>query len=149
MTRRISTWARDDEFSFDEAAAQAAKIQRAGGRVGVGGHGEVQGLGYHWEMWALGTGMTPAEVLQAATIDGARIIGIEQDLGSIEEGKLADLVVLNANPLDDIHNTGTIAWVMKNGALYEGDTLDQVWPVERPLPSFWWWDAEPPTRGGQ
>jgi Tol biopolymer transport system component len=152
MTRRIGSWARDDEFSFDEAAAQAAKIQRAGGLVGVGAHGEVQGLGYHWEMWALGMGgMTPREVLQAATIDGARIIGFDADLGSIEEGKLADLVVLDADPLADIHNTNTVRYVMKNGELYDGDTLDQIWPVERPLPRFWWWDAEPPERerGGQ
>ncbi|MGD8328307.1 MAG: amidohydrolase family protein [Acidobacteriota bacterium] len=149
MTQRRRMWARDEEFTFDEVAASAAKIQRAGGLVGVGGHGEVQGLGYHWEMWALASGgMTPAEVLQAATIDGARIIGFDADLGSIEEGKLADLVVLNANPLDDIENTNTIAWVMKNGELYDGDTLDQVWPVERPLPPFWWWDAEPPEHGG-
>lgn len=150
MTRRVGSWARDDEFAFDEAAAQAAKIQRAGGLVGVGAHGEVQGLGYHWEMWALASGgMTPREVLQAATIDGARIIGFDADLGSIEEGKLADIVVLDADPLEDIENTNTVAWVMKNGELYEGDTLDQVWPVERPLPPFWWWDAEPPRRGGR
>jgi imidazolonepropionase-like amidohydrolase len=148
MSRRPGAWSRDDEYSFDEAAAEAAKIQRAGGLVGVGGHGEVQGLGYHWEMWALGMGMTPREVLQAATIDGAKIIGFDADLGSLEEGKLADMVVLEANPLDDIRNTNTIRYVMKNGELYEGDTLDQVWPVERSLPSFWWWDAEFPVRGG-
>jgi len=149
MTRRRRSWARDDEFSFDQAASEAAKIQRAGGLVGVGGHGELQGLGYHWEMWALGMGsMTPREVLQAATIDGAKIIGFDADLGSIEEGKLADLVVLDANPLEDIRNTTTIRYVMKNGELYNGDTLDQVWPVERPLPRFWWWDAAVPERGG-
>jgi len=147
MTQRRGSWARDEEFSFDEAASEAAKIQRAGGLVGVGGHGELQGLGYHWEMWALGMGsMTPREVLQAATIDGAKIIGFDEDLGSIEVGKLADLVVLNANPLDDIRNTNTIRYVMKNGELYDGDTLDQVWPVERPLPRFWWWDAQVPKR---
>ncbi|HUF23175.1 MAG TPA: amidohydrolase family protein [Vicinamibacterales bacterium] len=139
MTRRRGTWARDDEFTFDEAAAQAAKIQRAGGLIGVGGHGQVQGLGYHWEMWAFAMGgMTPREVLKAATIDGARIIGFEQDLGSIEAGKLADLVVLDRNPLENIRNTNTVRWVMKNGELYEGDTLTQVWPVQKPLPKFWW-----------
>lgn len=81
----------------------------------------MQGLGYHWEMWSLAMGgMCPEEVLQAATIDGARIIGIEADLGSIEQGKLADLVVLDANPLDDIRNTGSVWRVMKSGVLYEG-----------------------------
>jgi imidazolonepropionase-like amidohydrolase len=99
-------------------------------------------------MWALAMGgMTPREVLQAATIDGARIIGFDQDLGSLEVGKLADLVVLEKNPLDDIRNTNTIRYVMKNGELFAGDTLDQVWPVQKPLPKFWWWDAAPPGSG--
>jgi hypothetical protein len=147
MTRRRGVWVRDDEFAFDEAAAQAAKIQRAGGLVGVGGHGELQGLGYHWEMWAYGMGgMTPLEVLRAATIDGAEIIGFHQDLGSIEVGKLADMVVLDADPLVDIHNTNTISFVMKNGELYESDTLNQLWPIERELPAFWWWDRGPTDR---
>jgi Tol biopolymer transport system component len=141
MARRRSNWVRDDEFSVDHIASAAADLQRAGGLVGVGGHGEVQGLGYHWEMWALAMGgMTPAEVLRAATIDGAKIIGINQDLGSLEPGKLADLVVLNANPLDNIRNTNTTHLVMKNGELYEADTLTQVWPVKKELTPFWWWD---------
>ncbi|MEX1128434.1 MAG: amidohydrolase family protein [Vicinamibacterales bacterium] len=142
MTRRRRVWARQDEFVFPMAAEAAAKIQRAGGLVGVGGHGQLQGLGYHWEMWALAMGgMTPREVLQAATIDGAKIIGIDRDLGSIEAGKLADLVVLDRNPLQDIRNTNSVRYVMKNGELYEGDTLDQIWPVQKKLPTFWWWEA--------
>ncbi len=141
LTRRRSTWARDDEFSIDDIASAAADLQRAGGLVGVGGHGELQGLGYHWEMWGLAMGgMTPVEIMRAATIDGAKIIGIEQDLGSLEVGKLADLVVLDANPLENIRNTNTIDLVMKNGELFEGDTLTQVWPVRKELTPFWWWD---------
>ncbi|HUG39220.1 MAG TPA: amidohydrolase family protein [Longimicrobiales bacterium] len=144
LTRRRGLWVREDEHTFDEVAAAAAAIQRAGGLIGVGGHGEVQGLGYHWEMWGLSMGgMTPAEVLRAATIDGARIIGVHQDLGSLEPGKLADLVVLDANPLDDIRNTDRVRWVMKNGVLYEGETLREIWPSDRPLPPLWWW-GDPP-----
>jgi Tol biopolymer transport system component len=144
MTRRRRVWARKDEFVFPMAAESAAKVQRAGGLVGVGGHGQLQGLGYHWEMWGLAMGgMTPREVLKAATIDGARIIGFDQDLGSIEAGKLADLIVLDRNPLVEIRNTNSIRYVMKNGELYEGDTLDQIWPVQKKLPKFWWWDAAP------
>ncbi|MEC8745899.1 MAG: amidohydrolase family protein, partial [Pseudomonadota bacterium] len=136
-----SSWYRDNEFDFEQGAAQVAKIQRAGGLVGVGGHAELQGLGYHWEMWAYAMGgMTPVEVLRAATIDGARIIGVEQDLGSIEVGKLADMVVLNSNPLDNIRNTVDIDKVLINGRLYNGDTMDQEWPDHLPLPYFWWWD---------
>jgi hypothetical protein len=141
MTLRRSAWLHESEFDFKQAAAQVAKIQRAGGLVGVGGHGELQGLAYHWEMWSFAMGgMTPVEVLRAATIDGARIIGVEQDLGSIEVGKLADMVVLNSNPLDDIRNTVDIDRVLINGRLYNGDTMNQEWPDRVPLPDFWWWD---------
>ncbi len=101
-------WFREDEHVFQKTAAQAAKIVRAGGLVGVGSHGQLQGLGYHWEMWSLAAGgLTPMETLRAATLHGAAIVGLAQDLGSIEAGKLADLVVLDANPLDDIRNTNT------------------------------------------
>ncbi len=141
MTRRRRVWAREDEYVFPMAAESAARIQRAGGLIGVGAHGQLQGLGYHWEMWAFAMGgMTPAEVLRAATIDGAKIIGFDQDLGSLEKGKLADLVVLDRNPLDNIRNTNSVRYVMKNGELYDGDTLDQIWPVQRTLPKFWWWE---------
>lgn len=125
LTSRRRVWGRADEFAIATMAAQAAKIQRAGGLVGVGSHGEIQGLGYHWEMEMLAMGgMTPREILTAATRDGARIIGFERDLGSIEPGKLADLVVLGADPLRDIRNTSCILFVMKDGRLYDGDTLD-------------------------
>ena len=103
----------------------------------------MQGLGVHWEMWIMAMGgMTNPEVLRAATIDGARIIGIDQDLGSIEEGKLADLVILQGNPLEEIRNTNTIRYVMKNGEFFNGDTLDQIWPEEKKLAPFWWWPEE-------
>jgi imidazolonepropionase-like amidohydrolase len=78
-----------------------------------------------------------------ATINGAHGLGMDQDLGSLEPGKLADLIVLDANPLEDIHNTNTIRYVMKNGRLYDGFTLDEVWPRQRPLPAPWWWGRDP------
>jgi hypothetical protein len=101
--------------------------------VGLGGHGQMDGLGDHWELWAMSAGgMKPHDVLRVATIFGAEAIGFGQDLGSVEPGKLADLIVLDANPLDDIHNTASIKYVMKNGRLYDGNTLDEVWPRKRP-----------------
>ena len=78
------------------------------------------------------------EVLRVVTILGAESIGFERDLGSVEEGKLADLVVLNANPLDDINNTDNIQYVIKNGVVYDGDTLDEIWPRQRAFPKFPW-----------
>ena len=142
-TRRRQ-WFRQDEYAFSKVAEAAAKIVRAGGRVGVGSHGQLQGLGYHWELWMLQSGgLTPMEVLRAATLHGAEALGFAQDLGSIEPGKLADLVILAKDPLADIKNTNTIKWVMKNGELYEGDTLNQVWPQQKPLPPLWWWSDKP------
>jgi hypothetical protein len=137
-------WFHEQEWAHPKVAAEVAKLVRAGAVVGVGAHGQLQGLGYHWEMWAMASGgMTPHEVLRCATILGAEQIGFADDLGSIEPGKMADLVLLAANPLDDIRNTNTVKWVMKNGELFEGDTLDQVWPQEKPLPPQWWWNADP------
>lgn len=138
---RRSAWFHKDEHIYPRIAASAAKVVRAGGHVCIGSHGEMQGIGYHWEMWALASGgWTPMEVLRAATLHGAEAIGYAQDLGSIEPGKLADLIILAKDPLADIHNTNTIRQVMKNGELFDGDTLDQTWPDRRPLPRLWWWD---------
>jgi Tol biopolymer transport system component len=136
-------WFLDDEYAFPAFAAQAAKIARAGGRVGVGSHGQLQGLGYHWELWALASGMTNWEALTAATRHGAEMIGVAADIGTVEAGKLADLVLLTANPLKDIRNSSRIEYVMKNGELYDADNLDQLWPVEKALPTQWWWNDQP------
>ena len=138
-------WFLEEEYAFPELALQAAKIVRAGGRVGVGGHGQLQGLGWHWELWALAHGMSSWEALTAATRHGAEIIGVADDLGTLEAGKLADLVVLERNPLDDIRNTSTLEYVMKNGELFRADTLDQVYPEEKPLPEALWWNSGPPS----
>ncbi|HYL11150.1 MAG TPA: amidohydrolase family protein [Candidatus Acidoferrales bacterium] len=144
-TKRRPYWFRKDEYSIAPLAAQVGKILKAGGRVGIGSHGQLQGLGYHWEMWNVASGgATPIEVLRAATILGAQIAGYAQDIGSIEPGKLADLVILDKNPLDDIHNTNTVHWVMKNGELFEGDTLNQVWPEKKPLEPLWFWNEKAP-----
>ncbi len=147
-TNRRPDWFRKDEYEFPKLAAQMAKLSRAGGLVGVGSHGQLQGLGYHWEMWMLASGgMTPMEVLKCATVNGSKIIGRPEDLGSIEPGKLADLVILDKNPLEDIHNTNTIHWVMKNGELFEGDSLDQVWPEQKKLEPLYFWNFDKPKVG--
>ena len=132
------------EYHFSRVAAQAAKIIRAGGRVGVGSHGQLQGLGYHWELWALASGgLSNEEALTAATRHGAEIIGIAQDIGTIAPGKLADLVVLNSDPLDNIRNTADLALVVKGGEVFDAATLDQIWPEQRSLPHQWWWGTAP------
>jgi hypothetical protein len=120
------------------------KVARAGGLVCIGSRSQMQGIGYHWEMWALASGgWKPIEVLRAATLHGAEAIGYAQDLGSLEPGKLADLVILNKDPLQDIQNSNSVRFVMKNGKLFEGDTLDRTWPDAEPLPPLWWWGDKP------
>jgi Tol biopolymer transport system component len=137
-------WFRKEEQVFPKLAASAAKIARAGGLVVIGGHGQIQGIQCHWEMWALQSGgLTNMEVLRAATIHGAQAIGYSQDLGSIEVGKIADLIVLTKDPLQDIRNTTAIRYVMKNGEMFEGDTLNEVWPQQKPLPEMYWWKGKP------
>lgn len=139
-------WFADDEHVFPKIAAEAAKIVRAGGRVGVGGHGQLQGIQVHWEMWALAAGgFTPMETLRAATLHGAEAIGFAQDLGSVEAGKLADLVILDKNPLDNIRDTASVRFVVKNGELFDGETLDRLAPEKTPRQKQWWWDAGPPA----
>jgi imidazolonepropionase-like amidohydrolase len=105
-----------------------AKIAAAGGKVGVGGHGYVIGLSPHWEMWLYVKGGMPAhDALRAGTIWSAQEIGHGDDLGSLEVGKLADLQILDKNPLTDIHNTLPIRYVMKNGRLYDASDLTEIW----------------------
>ncbi len=129
---------------YPTGAASASAISKAGGKVCVGGHGELQGLSFHWELWSLQSGgMSNLEALRAGTLNGAEAIGLAQDLGSIEPGKLADLVILNKDPLEDIRNSTSLRFVMKNGELYEGDTLDEVWPKQQVTGPFWWSNDQP------
>ncbi|MGH7492276.1 MAG: amidohydrolase family protein [bacterium] len=147
LTRRRQ-WFHDDEHVFKLHAAQAKKIVEAGGKVCVGAHGQLQGLGYHWELWALQSGgMSEMNALRCATIFGAQALGFAKDLGSITEGKLADLLVLERDPLENIRNSNSIRSVMKNGLLYDANTLDQTWPVEKKLPQAYWVNDDPVKQG--
>ena len=123
---------------------------KAGGTIGIGSHGEFQGLGYHWELWAMASGGMPTtDVLRMATISGAQALGLDGDLGSLESGKLADLIVMDKNPLENLRNTNSIRYVMKNGRLYEGDTMDEIWPRKRKMPAPYGLVETPKTAAGE
>ncbi len=93
----------------------------------------MMGLGAHWEMELfVQGGFTPLDAIQVATINGATYHGLGDNLGSIEAGKLADLIIMSANPLNDIRNTREIVYVMKNGVLYSGDDAARVYPDPAP-----------------
>lgn len=131
----------DKEYEIGHilTSQQCKKLSDAGVKVNVGAHGQIQGLGVHWEMWMLGQGgMTPFEVLRSATMNGASLLGMDSELGSIKAGKLADLVVLDKNPLENIQNTNSVRYTMINGRLYDAATMNEIGNVNRPRTKFHW-----------
>ena len=122
-----------------DSAANAKQLMERGVLVNIGAHGQREGLGSHWEMWGfvLG-GMTPLQALHTATINPAKHMGFARDLGSVEAGKLADLLVIDGNPLQDIRVTDKIAYVVQNGRIYEGGTLAEKLTGQRKVAKWYW-----------
>lgn len=131
--------AEDDDYNYIENAKAAKAALDAGAKVQLGAHGQMQGLGPHWEIWMMTQGgMTPMEALRCGTLYGAQYIGLDRDLGSLEAGKLADLVVLDKNPLESIYNTESVRFVMINGRLYDGMTMDEIGNHPRKRGRLYW-----------
>ncbi len=125
----------EEEYNHFRLARTAAAIQRAGGNVEIGAHGQMQGLAAHWETWMLAQGgLTPHEALRCATWCGARAICLEKEIGAIRPGHLADLIVVEGKPLEEVRDSERIRWTMANGRLYDARTLEQVAPDRVPLP---------------
>jgi len=126
------------DYHFGVQNQGAADIIANGGYSAIGSHGQAHGIGSHWEVWMFASALGNMGALEVASVHGAHFLGADNDLGTLEPGKLADLMVLNANPLDDIHNTANIAMVMKAGTLYDADTLDEIWPEKKPFGAYYW-----------
>jgi Tol biopolymer transport system component len=126
------------DYSFPMIAQGLADIIAEGGYGAIGSHGQQHGIGSHWETWMAASALGPLGALEVASMHGAHFLGAEQDLGSLETGKLADLMVLNSNPLDNIRNTADILYVMKNGILYDANSLDEIWPEKKPFGDYYW-----------
>ncbi|MCP3137009.1 amidohydrolase family protein [Pyxidicoccus xibeiensis] len=136
-SRRPPQSAPDDEFNHIDVARVARELNDAGVSVQLGAHGQREGLAAHWELWMFGQGgMKPLQALRAGTLSGARYLGLDGEVGSMEEGKLADLIVLDRNPLEDLKNSRTVRYTMVNGRLYDAATLNEVGTRQRQRAKF-------------
>ena len=130
-----------EDFADANAGKGAKQLMEAGVPVSIGGHGQREGLASHWEIWSFARGgMSPLQALRTATTEPARHLGFDKDIGTLEKGKLADLVVLSDNPLDDIRNTDKVEHVMIGGRLYEAETMNEVHTGDAKRLPYWWED---------
>jgi len=115
------------------------KLQEAGTDICLGAHGQLQGLGAHWELWMLQQGgMSNHEALKSATIRGAKYIGMDEEIGSLKKGKLADLIVIDGNPLENIQQSEHVVYTMVNGRLYDAETVNEIGNYTRERTPFYW-----------
>ncbi len=129
----------EDNYADDDNAREARKLAKRGVLVSIGAHGQQAGVGPHWELWSfVRGGMSPIEALAAGTIVPARSLGMDADIGSLEPGKLADLVILDADPTVDIRNSEKVSRVMVGGRLYDSMTLNEVVTGDRKRAPWWW-----------
>ena len=138
-SRRIT--APESNFVDDDIARESRRLAQRGVQVAAGGHGQQSGIDLHWEMWSFARGgMTPVEVLATATTSAARSLGMDSEIGSLEVGKLADLVILTGNPLDNIRNTETVETVVLGGRAYDARTLNEIVTGDTRRLPYWWED---------
>ena len=130
----------DEDYNHIRVAEIAKQVVEQGGLVQAGGHGQLPGICTHWELWGfVQGGMTPWDALRCGTIYGATYLGLDQDLGSLETGKLADLVVLKrrADPLRRIRDTEKIRLIVANGRVFEAARMNEYGSRAPRRPFFW------------
>ncbi|OHX65394.1 amidohydrolase family protein [Flammeovirga pacifica] len=138
---RHRTMVPEEEYEIGHIAtsASAKMLSDKGVKVNLGAHGQIQGIGAHWELWMLAQGgMTSMEAIRSATYNGAHYLGLDDDIGSLEKGKLADLIILDKNPLEDIRHSESIHQVMINGVVYDSKTMNEALPNGKERKKFYW-----------
>ena len=136
IRRQMAPW---EDYYHVVSAETSKQLLDVGVNVSIGAHGQREGLASHWEIWTFAQGgMSPVEALRTATILPAEKIGMQADIGSLQAGKLADLVILDANPLEDIFQSDKVNMVMLNGRLYEAATLNETVTGDRKTRPFYW-----------
>lgn len=138
---RHRTMAPEEEYENGHILVSKSlkKLNDAGVTINMGAHGQLQGLGAHWEIWMMAQGgMTPMEALRTATINSAKSLGLDSYVGTLKAGKLADLIVMDKNPLESIYNTESIIYTMVNGRLYDTEKMSEAGNYPKPAPNFYW-----------
>ncbi len=138
---RHRTMAPEEEYEngYMQVSRSLKKLTDAGVTINMGAHGQIQGIGAHWEIWMLAQGgMTPMQALRCATINPATSLGLDNWIGSLQTGKMADLIIMDKNPLDNIYNTESIHYTMVNGRLYDAETMNEIGNYNKPREKFYW-----------
>ncbi len=128
------TKAPDIHYNHIHVAEFAKTLRDSGVGVNIGAHGQRAGLAAHWELWSMVQGgFSPWEAYRGGTIDGAKYLGMDGDIGSLEKGKLADLMVVDGDVLSDIRQSENLVYTLIGGRLYDSNTMNQLFPdkVER------------------
>ena len=114
------------EKVFEKELEIVGALHRAGIPVVAGTDQTVPGYSLHREIELyVQAGFTPMEAIQAATIVPARVMGLDRESGTVEKGKRGDLILIDGNPLEDIHNTRNVEFVISNGVMYHTAELWQ------------------------
>ena len=136
----------ENDWGFIANAKAAADLYHNGVKVQLGAHGQLHGLGAHWEMWMMAMGgMTNLEAIRTATLSGAEYIGMDKEIGSLEVGKLADLIIMDKDPLENIRNSEFISFVMLNGRLYDAATMNEIGLHPKKRHKFFWEYSKSPN----
>jgi imidazolonepropionase-like amidohydrolase len=127
------------DVGFRSVSRSIKKLDDAGVLINAGSHGQVFGLAMHWEMISMAQGgMSNARILRTATVNGAKTLGLEDQIGSLEAGKLADIIVLDKNPLENIENSNSVRYTMINGRLYDSLSMNEIGNYDRARTKFFW-----------